>query len=138
MSVYDSGVEEYDNDSDEEEEYDSEAQDSDNNEEKDDEEESVDFEDQGSSDDEDDILEDQIKKAEVKHNENDSGDELELVEDFEAVPRVFAKTKNLKRNKDGKVVPTYEEKVDIKVAKLVHTDDFSSDDEDFNGKGNRI
>ena len=140
-SVYDSGVEEYD--SEEEEEYDSDAQESDGDEGDDGEEDDVygsddDFEDQGSSDDEDDILEDQIKKAK---DEDDDGsqDELELVEDFETVPRAFAKIKPLKRKKDGTTVSKSEEKSDDpEIAKLVHTDDLSSDDEDAEGTGNRI
>mmetsp|Transcript_20707 Transcript_20707/g.31071 ORF Transcript_20707/g.31071 Transcript_20707/m.31071 type:complete len:825 (-) Transcript_20707:98-2572(-) len=133
-----------DDDDEEEEEYDSDDQGSDEDDDDDDDEDSDDdgegFEDQGSSDDEDDILEDQIKKAKAEDDGDESQDELELVEDFETVPRVFAKAKPLKRNKDGKVVPSEsEEKVDNpEISKLVHTDDLSSDDEDFEGTGNRI
>ncbi len=140
VSVYDSGVEEYDDgSSDDEEEYDSDDQGSDEDED-DSDEDGEGFEDQGSSDDEDDILEDQIKKAKAEDDGDESQDELELVEDFESVPRVFAKAKPLKRNKDGKTITSQSEgKVDNpEISKLVHTDDLSSDDEDFEGTGNRI
>jgi ribosome biogenesis protein ERB1 len=135
VSVYDSGVEEYD---DEEEEYDSDAEKGEDDDDDDDDEDEDDFEEQGSSDDEDDILEDQIKKAKIE-DDDESQDELELVEDFETIPRAFAKAKPLKRNKDGKAVTHTEEKIDNpEISKLVHTDDLSSDDEDAEGTGNRI
>ncbi len=148
VSVYDSGVEEYDDD--EEDEYDSDAQNDDQDEdskeddsEDDDEEEDGEgFEDQGSSDDEEEILSKQIKKAK-DDDDNESEDELELVEAFESVPRAFAKgtkVKGPKRDKDGNLrLPSEEEKLDDpNVAKFMHTDDLSSDDEDFEGTGNRI
>lgn len=133
-SVYDSGAEEYEID---EEEYDSDAQsDSDEEEESEDEEE---FEDQGSDDDEDEVLERQIKAAR-EEDEDDSGDELEIIDDFENIPRSFSQTKG-KRDKDGKVVTKEDEDGvinDPEVSKLMHTDDLSSDDEDVEGEGNRI
>lgn len=148
-SVYDSGVENYDED-----EYDSDAQESDGDEEdgkgqnnpfdEEDDGDEDDFEDQGSSDDEDSILEKQIKDAQEG---DDSEDELEIVEDFETIPRAFAQpAKPSKRNKDGKIIPDAvaeegnDDKVynDPAVANLMHTDDLSSDDEDGEGEGNRI
>ena len=72
-------------------------------------------------------------------DEESSGDELEIIEEFETVPRAFAEPKSIKRNKDGKVLE--EANADAKdmvyndpaVAKLMHTDDLSSDDEDGDG-----
>jgi ribosome biogenesis protein ERB1 len=138
VSVYDSGVEEY-----EEEEYDSDAVNdgADDDDDDDDDQDSEDgFEDQGSSDDEDDILEDQKKQA-TNDDDDESQDELELVEEFETVPRAFAKMKSIKRDQDGKIVKGNDGDDiidDPEVAKLVHTDDLSSDDEDGEGTGNRI
>lgn len=149
VSVYDSGVEEYEDS--QEEEYDSDVPEEEEEEDDDyDDGSSEDeFEDQGSSDDEDDILEKQIKKAKDEDDGDESQDELELIEDFESVPRAFAKPKTVKRDKDGRIVgnlgsksstgSSSEEKVDnLEIAKYVHTDDLSSDDEDEDGTGNRI
>ena len=131
-SVYDSGVEEYDSD----------AAGSDDDESSGDEDDEDDFEDQGSSDDEDEVLENQMKKAK-EESEDDSGDELELIEEFETVPRAFAEPGSSKRSKDGKIVSSTESEAkevynDPAVSQLMHTDDLSSDDEDDKGEGNRI
>jgi len=137
-SVYDSGAEEYEVD----EEYDSDAQEPDAEEGDDNFEEE--FEDQGSDDDEEEVLERQIKAAKDEDDEEDSGDELEVIEDFETVPRAFAEPKSIKRNKDGKVVEEADADAkyvvynDPAVSQLMHTDDLSSDDEDGDGEGNRI
>jgi ribosome biogenesis protein ERB1 len=145
-SVYDSGAEEQEVD----EEYDSDApeseSDSDDTDEDDDDDDDdgEDFEDQGSSDDEDDILQNQIKAAKLQ-DDDESEDELEIIEDFETIPRSFAPLKAFKRNKDGKIMDAgnKEDKKDDgfddpAAAQLMHTDDLSSDDEDVEGEGNRI
>lgn len=144
-SVYDSGAEEQEVD----EEYDSDAPESesdsdDTDEDDDDDDDGEDFEDQGSSDDEDDILQNQIKAAKLQ-DDDESEDELEIIEDFETIPRSFAPLKAFKRNKDGKIMDAgnKEDKKDDgfndpAVAQLMHTDDLSSDDEDVEGEGNRI
>jgi ribosome biogenesis protein ERB1 len=138
-SVYDSGAEEYEVD----EEYDSDDQDPDAEEVEDNFEEE--FEDQGSDDDEEEVLERQIKAAKDEDDDDEeSGDELEIIEEFETVPRAFAEPKSIKRNKDGKVLEGADANAkdmvynDPAVAKLMHTDDLSSDDEDGDGEGNRI
>jgi ribosome biogenesis protein ERB1 len=79
------------------------------------------FEDQGSSDDDDDRLEKQ-------NRESESDDEILL--SYENKHRSWVTGK--KRSSDNST------KVDPKVAAFVHTDDLSSDDEDDDGKGNRI
>jgi ribosome biogenesis protein ERB1 len=143
-SVYDSEAEEY-SEEEVDEEYDSNAEGSDDEEDdnNDDESDGDEFEDQGSSDDEDEVLEKQIRRnAEA---DDDSEDELEIIEDFETVPRAFAQESS-KRSKDGRVKKGSssgeegKEEVynDPAVSKLMHTDDLSSDDEDADGEGNRI
>ncbi len=142
VSVYDSGVEDYE--SSEDEEYDSDAQESDDNgsEDGDDDGDEDDFEDQGSDDEEDEILERQIKAAK-EEDEDGEEDELEIIDDFESVPRTWAKPKSVKRDKEGKIVTSQNEDSDgvtndPAVADLMHTDNLSSDDEDPEGEGNRI
>jgi ribosome biogenesis protein ERB1 len=143
VSVYDSEVENYEDEG--SEEYDSDAQESDADEDADADaadpfdDDDDDFEDQGSSDEEDDVLEKQIKDAE----EDDSEDELEILEDFETVPRVFAQSGSSKRSTDGKIIPGLDSEAkevynDPAISNLMHTDDLSSDDEDGEGEGNRI
>jgi len=108
------------------------------------------FEDQGSSDEDDDMLYNQIKNARAEDEQDDSGDELEVIDDFESIPRNWTapplsnKQPSSKRNKDGKRITTPSTSStenptdDPKIAALIHTDDLSSDDEDPNGTLNRI
>ena len=134
-SVYDSGDgADYDDDDDsedadgdgEEDSDDDEEEEGDdrNNHDSDDEEDDVDFEDQGSSDDDDDRLEQQ-------NEEEDSDDDIAL--SYENKPRSWL-SDGKKRLSNDKM------KSDSKdsTASFVHTDDLSSDDEDDDGKGNRI
>jgi ribosome biogenesis protein ERB1 len=81
-----------------------------------------DFEDQGSSDDDDNRFQKQI-------NSDESDDDILLA--YEDQPR-FWSMDGKKRFADGS------SRVDPKVAQLVHADDLSSDEEDEDGKGNRI
>jgi ribosome biogenesis protein ERB1 len=111
-SVYDSDVAPYHNDSEDE------------------------FEDQGSSDEDDELLEQQ-------QNDDDSEASLEILNDiqaFDAAPRTWSK----KRNAIDTTVTTNDDDgtTDVhgneKTASWLHTDDLSSDDEDEDGKLNRI
>lgn len=77
-----------------------------------DDDEEDDFEDQGSSDEDEDLLEKQA-------NEDESDDDV--VVNYEKEPRTWKKTSS-----------------DNAVAKWMHTDDLSSDDEDPDGHNNRI
>jgi ribosome biogenesis protein ERB1 len=83
-------------------------------------EEADDFEDQGSSDEDEDRLEEQ-------NNEDESDDEIAL--SYENVPRSWNSGKKRSGSKDAP---------GQKAAEFVHTDDFSSDDDDEEGRGNRI
>ena len=133
-SVYDSGdgadydddddSEDADGDGEEDSDDDEEEGDDRNNHDSDDEEDDVDFEDQGSSDDDDDRLEQQ-------NEEKDSDDDIAL--SYENKPRSWS-SDGKKRLSNDKM------KSDSKdsTALFVHADDLSSDDEDDDGKGNRI
>lgn len=77
--------------------------------------ESEEFEDQGSSDDDEERLENQI-------NEDESDDEIMLK--YENQPRKFDSSKRSRNNDEA--------------AKYIHTDDWSSDEEDGDGNENRI
>lgn len=79
-----------------------------------------DFEEQGSSDEDEDRL---VKQ----NNEDESDDDLTLR--YEHAPRSWASGKNRSSGK---------KELDSIAAEFVHTDDFSSDDDDEEGKGNRI
>mmetsp|Transcript_19093 Transcript_19093/g.28098 ORF Transcript_19093/g.28098 Transcript_19093/m.28098 type:complete len:848 (+) Transcript_19093:79-2622(+) len=138
VSVYDSGVEDYG--SDDSEEYDSNAEES-ADESSDEDGDEDDFEDQG-SDDEEELIEKQRTDAKAE-DEDCSDEELQIIEDFDAVPRAWAQPKSSKRGADGKIVPEEtkdgDEVInDPAVSQLMHTDNFSSDDEDPEGEGNRI
>jgi ribosome biogenesis protein ERB1 len=118
-SVYDSedGVE-YDDDGSGDDDVDDDNENNSNTDE-----EEVDFEDQGSSDEDEDRLNQQT-------NQEESDDEIAL--SYENKPRSWKSSGTKRRSND-------ETKIDSKaVASFVHTDDFSSDDEDDDGKGNRI
>jgi ribosome biogenesis protein ERB1 len=93
-----------------------------------DDDEDDDFEDQGSSDEEDDRLEDQA-------NADESEDEDVAIR-YENEPRTWKKKASpaAKRGASGKAAPPTDEKP----AKWMHTDDWSSDDDDPDGSGNRI
>jgi ribosome biogenesis protein ERB1 len=139
-SVYDSGLDEEDS----EIEYDSDAADTETSDEVGDEDSDEDdrFEDQGSSDEEEDILRKQVRDSKLE--DDSSEDELEILEDFESVPRTWTKADSLKRNKagesitDGENVNSSKSVDNSEFSSLMHTDDLSSDDEDFDGNMNRI
>jgi ribosome biogenesis protein ERB1 len=77
------------------------------------------FEDQGSSDEDDDLLE--------KQERDDDGSDDGIAVSYEKVPRTWkAATKKKSAAEEAKT------------AEWVHTDDLSSDEEDGEGKGNRI
>lgn len=110
-SVYDSDIPEYD---------DSDDQDGDD----DDDDE---FEDQGSSDEDEDLLE-----AQGQADDDESEDGMEKLENIEQAYEKAPRDWNVgKRDKSGG-------KKEKDVAKWIHTDDLSSDDEDEAGEGNRI
>jgi ribosome biogenesis protein ERB1 len=90
--------------------------------EQDDGDDSDEFEDQGSSDDDDERIENQNRE-----NESDDG----IVLSYEDKPRSW--TTGWKKRTSSNTA-----KADPNVASFVHTDDLSSDDEDDDGKGNRI
>lgn len=78
------------------------------------------FEDQGSSDEDDSLLKNQ-------KDEEESDDE-DVAISYEKVPRTWTMGTSQKRNGEG----------DAKTAAWMHTDDWSSDDDDAEGIGNRI
>jgi ribosome biogenesis protein ERB1 len=138
-SVYDSEDEgSYEDESEEEFDSDAQSEASGSVEDDDDSATSEAFEDQGSSDDEEELIEKQIKDAEAEDDESE--DELEILDNFESVPRKWSAQVPTKRNKDGKLVLNQEENIinDPRVSELMNTDDLSSDDEDPEGEGNRI
>lgn len=92
------------------------------------------FKDQGSSDEDDDLLEQQ-------HDDDESTDDcIEVVEDigeaYDAAPRAWQIA--TKRTATGSKKQSSSPGNDNKEALWMHTDDFSSDDEDDEGSGNRI
>lgn len=114
-SVYDSedGLQNTDDDEDNDENEDEEGDDDIEGDSEDD------FEDQGSSDDDDELLEKQA-------DDDDSGDDIAI--NYEKQPRTWSKA-GAKRQSTG------EEK---QVSGWMHTDDYSSDEDDEEGTGNRI
>lgn len=87
--------------------------------EQDDDEDDDDFEDQGSSDEDEDLLESQ------EHDENESDDDIAV--SYEKTPRTWQTATRKKSSADER-----------KTAEFVHTDDWSSDEDDAEGKSNRI
>jgi len=91
------------------------------------------FEDQGSSDEDEDILE--------RQNNEDESDDEGIALTYENKPRSWqgaAGSKRSSSSKSSKEEETEQLLDGEKVAEYVHTDDLSSDDDDEEGKGNRI
>jgi ribosome biogenesis protein ERB1 len=138
VSVYDSGSEEeYDSNDDDVARGDEEESDDDEDDNEEDE-----FEDQGSSDEDEDLLEKQANES------DDDDDECEVLEnvgeayDIDA-PRVWKSNATSKRSAGGKSktmasTGTPENPNNDETAAWMNTDDLSSDDEDGEGKFNRI
>ena len=95
----------------------------------DDDDEEDDFEDQGSSDDDDERLEEQEKEAE-------SDEDVALA--YEKEPRSWKASAASKRGREGKGKPSAKATGTEKSATWMHTDDWSSDEDDPEGTGNRI
>lgn len=93
------------------------------------------FEDQGSSDEDEDIKERQREPDEDSDNEFDLEENMEAA--YERIPRQFTSNK---KTADGKLKErSYKSsESDENAAAWMHTDNLSSDEEDEEGKGNRI